>query len=293
MRPDLLLQETVYNLRRNPGSTMLTIGTIAASLLLLGGYSLVVQNLYLMVGGVRTQAVVIAYLSDDADAELLRATSAKLPGVLEVRLVDKQEALQRLQSSIAKVQGLLDAVQGNPLPRSIEVIPKNTSKKSLETLSTSLSALPGVDEVDYGGSWLERLEALIKFMVYAGIIIGMAALFVSAFLVASTLRSSIYSRRDEIEVLKLVGASDSYVRAPFLVEGALEGIIGAGLALATLLLVYEAAAPKAKELLSLAFGKTDVFFLAPPIMFVLAAAGALLGITGSFLAIGSVLKKCQ
>lgn len=283
--------EALANLRRSPGPTVVAIGTIAASLFLLGGYALGLQNLAQLVRGVRGQVVIAVYLADDADIALLSASAGNLPGVRSVRVVTKQQALKRLESSVARMDGLIDAVGGNPLPASLEIVPASTDEAAVEGLTKILAGLPGVDEVEHGRDWMERLGALVQFLAYAGLVVGLAVLLVAAFVVASALRAAVQSRRDEIEVLKLVGATDGYVRAPFLIEGGLEGLVGAGTALAALLAVHGLAAPRARELLLLAFGHAETAFLAPSILFGLLAAGVLLGVVGSALAVQSLLKK--
>jgi len=283
--------EALANLRRSPGPTLLAVGTIAASLFLLGGYALGLQNLTQLVRGVRGQVVIAVYLEDDADAALLSASAGNLPGVRSVRVVSKEQALKRLESSVARIEGLIDAVGGNPLPASLEVVPASTEEAAAEGLTKILAGLPGVSEVEHGRDWMERLGALVQFLTYVGLVVGLAVLLVAAFVVASALRSAVHGRWDEIEVLKLVGATDGYVRSPFLIEGGLEGLLGAGLALAALLAVHGLAAPRARELLLLAFGHAETAFLTPPVIGGLLAAGMLLGVAGSALAVQSVLKR--
>ena len=155
--------------------------------------------------------------------------------------------------------------------------------------SRRLSKLPGVDDVDYGREWLDRLEALARALRAAGA--GATALVLGAaiLVVANTIRLAVYARRDEIEIMKLVGATDGYVRLPFLLEGALQGLAGAGLALLGLWAVQQWLLPRAAVAFSFAAGAAIPILHAPEALSLL-AFGAAVGLVGSYLAVARFLR---
>src|SRR5207253_6111218 len=138
------------------------------------------------------------------------------------------------------VAGSLAGPSGNPLPPPLEVTPGTGRPPSAGRLRAArLEKLPGVQEVEYGREWLDKLEALGRGLRVFGAGALFTVLGAALLVVANTIRLAVYARRDEIEIMKLVGATDGYVRAPFLLEGALQGLIGAALALGAVLAVQK------------------------------------------------------
>ena len=159
----------------------------------------------------------------------------------------------------------------------------------LRALAGRVSQVAGVAEVDYGREWVDRLEALGNALRGFGTaslaLVGLAALLV----VANTIRLAVYARRDEIEIMKLVGATDGYVRAPFLLEGALQGLCGAALAVSGLLAVQRLLLPRVAAAFAFTSG-AQAPHLSPQHCALLAAAGALVGLCGSYLAVARFLR---
>src|SRR5205823_1245249 len=191
---------------------------------------------------------VIVYLEDGvAPARVRKIAEAvgKLPGVTGVRAIDGKEAYDRLRRSLGDRGALLDGIEETLLPASLEVSLKDgiAGAKRLEPELARLARAPGVDEVERMGDWVDRLLAVGRFLRLGGfvlaLLVGMACLYV----VSSTIRLGVFARREEIEILKLVGATDGFVKGPFLVEGAVQGMVGAGLALALLYAIFRFAAP--------------------------------------------------
>jgi cell division transport system permease protein len=185
---------------------------------------------------------------------------------------------------------VLEGLSSNPLPPTVELSPKETLPAArLRALAAELSRLPTVREVDYGREWLDRLEALARALRAAGAGALVAVLGAALLVVANTIRLAEYARRDEIEIMKLVGATDGYVRLPFLLEGVLQGLIGAGLALGGLWGAQRWLLPRAAEAFAFASaGNTPAFQLAQGGL--VAAAGALVGLLGSWLAVSRFLR---
>ena len=196
----------------------------------------------------------------------------------------------RLKADLGDLAGALEGLSQNPLPPTIEVRPRGSPAPSaVRMLAARLARLPSVTDVDYGREWLDRLEALGRSLRIFGAGALLVVLGAALLVVANTIRLAVYARRDEIEIMKLVGATDGYVRMPFLLEGALQGLIGALLALGALHAVLRFLLPKATQAFAFAAG-TDAPQLLPVHGAALIGIGALVGFLGSWLAVGRFLK---
>lgn len=234
------------------------------------------------------------YLAADAAdraAEIAREVEARTGGT--ARVVSREAALARLADELGDLGKALDGLPENPLPVSLEVVvpPDRRSPDALSASAEALSAIPGVDAVDYGKQAVERLSAIVLAARAAGLvaflIIGLATIVI----VSATLQLAIYARREEIEIQKLVGATDRFVKAPFLIEGLLQGLLGSALAAAGLRLVVAVAGPYVAELLSFLVGPNGVpATLSPELLAELLGAGGALGLLGSFVAVGRFLR---
>jgi cell division transport system permease protein len=156
-------------------------------------------------------------------------------------------------------------------------------------LAADLGQLPGVRDVEYGREWLDKLEALGRGLRAFGAGALLAVIGAALLVVANTIRLAVYARRDEIEIMKLVGATDSYVRAPFLMEGALQGLLGAGLAAGGIVAVQHWLLPRASQAFAFAAGVNAVH-LAPLHAAALLCAGVFVGFLGSWIAVARFLK---
>src|SRR5204862_8052707 len=168
---------------------------------------------------------------------------------------DRAMALRRLRVDLGDMAGALDGLAQNPLPPSLEITPRvSLPPATVRFLAAQMGTLPGVTEVDYGREWLDKLEALARGLRVFGAGALFTVLGAALLVVANTIRLAVYARRDEIEIMKLVGATDGYVRAPFLLEGALQGLLGAALALGAVVGVERWLLPRASQAFAFAAG---------------------------------------
>ena len=285
-----LLRRALINLWRAPLPSLLAVVTIALALFLGGAMAFSVLGARVLLASWGAQRTVTAYLDRALSEEQARAVAERLRAdhpEVEVVLVSPAQALERLRVQLGDLGGALDGLSRNPLPTTLELTPRGGG--DLRALADRVSNVGGVAEVDYGREWVDRLEALGGALRGFGTA-SLALLAVAALLVvANTIRLAVYARRDEIEIMKLVGATDGYVRAPFLLEGALQGLCGAALAAAGLLAVQRLVLPRAAAAFAFASGASAPH-LAAQHCAVLAAAGALVGLCGSYLAVGRSLR---
>jgi cell division transport system permease protein len=229
------------------------------------------------------------YLQRGAPADKvaeLRRVLAKHPVVASTRQISSDQAYRRLKESLASRSSLLEGVERDFLPASLELGLRQARTEEIRPLLALLKTSPIVDEVDHVGRWVKRLGALASMLRLAGLAIAVIVCLACLYIVGSTIRLGVFARRDEIEILKLVGATNRFVRAPFLIEGALQGLIGAVAACALLYLLFQIAAPRVEELMATALSRVALGFLTPIQILCGIGAGALLGLLGSRLAVG-------
>jgi cell division transport system permease protein len=236
------LEEALLSLRRAGQSAAMSIGTIAVAFLTLGGFLLLSANLQALVDRWASAAEMSIFLKDDADAamrETLLAETGARPGVLSVEFVSKDAARQRFKSDFPEL-GDVAAAAENPFPASIEVrlTPDPRSAGMADLMATELASRPGVADVRYDGRWLARITTAVTAARVGGVAIAAVLILGAAFTAASVVRLSLEARRDEIDIMQLVGAPTAFIRGPFVAEGALLGGIGAALALVVLLLIF-------------------------------------------------------
>ncbi|MGC4122423.1 MAG: permease-like cell division protein FtsX [Myxococcales bacterium] len=238
---------------------------------------------------------VSVYLADGLpldDAKALAAQIQKEDGG-EVRLVMPDEALARLRKDLGESGEVLENLPKNPLPASLEVrpAPLQRSAGAIAALAQKWKKLAGVASVEYGREWVERLEMLGRAVRGAGALILLIVLIAAVTVVAATLQLAIYARREEIEIQKLVGATDSFVKAPFLLEGVLQGVLGAGIGVGGLYAVARYLGPVVGQAVAFAIeGLSFPALIDPRGAAELFGAGAALGLVGSLLAVRRFLR---
>ncbi|MGE5585839.1 MAG: permease-like cell division protein FtsX [Bacillota bacterium] len=222
------LAEGWHSARRNV--SLISLGTIAASLFVLGALALILMNLDHISQSLQARIEIRAFLEDGLSPEGVAAVREQIrgtDGVAQVAFVSKAEALRRLRGQLGERAGLLDVVGDNPLPDAFDVKVEDPERTS--EVAARISRIPGVLGVNYGQGFTEKLLATMRLVGVAGA--AVAALFVAAvvFIVGNTVRLTVISRAREIEVMKLVGATDWFIRWPFLVEGMVVGLVGAAI----------------------------------------------------------------
>ncbi|HYO70810.1 MAG TPA: permease-like cell division protein FtsX [Archangium sp.] len=282
-------------LRHAPFIHFVAVTTIAIAIFSAGLAQATGRMVEALIGSLGGEVQVTVYLSPELDEEgaaVLRDRMVALSGG-KASLVPPRAALERLATELGDLGEALAQLPENPLPPSLEleVPPERRTPGSLKALAQQLRALPGVTGVDYGEEAVERLSAISKALRYGGWVAFAVVLLATVVIVSATLQLAIYARRGEIEIQKLVGATDRFVKAPFLIEGFLQGLLGAGVALAGLFAFERLAGPGLASLFSFLVGSGGMVpLLEPRIALELLAAGCALGLGGSFIAVGRFLR---
>ena len=282
----LLLRETALAFRRAPLPSALSVVTIAFSLFVIGLYGLVTVNIHDAIGSVARRVEVVAYLQRGTPVETVETAMADVqafPEVESVRHVSSAQALARAQRELPEFQSIFQDLEANPLPASLEVRlkPRYRDAASAAAVADRLRSYSFVDDVRFGGDWVAKLDRLRTIAGAVGAVIGAAFALVGIMIIGTTIRMAVLHRREEITIMRLVGATDGFIRRPFLLEGLIKGLLGGALALG---LCYGAWALVNTYLLRAAF-----FTGAEAAAGI--AAGGLLGLGGSLFSIGRHLRS--
>lgn len=205
---------------------------------------------------------------DESDLDRVTEELFQYPEVTIKEFISKSDAMRNLKKRLRDKAGVLDGLKENPLPASLEVVLSRGQIADFpRQLKKELEGLEGVDEVQYSNEWIEKAQAIMGAVKLIGIIFGGLFFLAALFIIINTIKLTIYSRQDEVEILKLVGATNGFVKAPFLIEGSIEGLLGGATALAILLLGYLAVITRID--LRLGFASLDIIFLPPSFLLVL------------------------
>ena len=287
------LRKALENIWTNPFLSLVTLSTIAISMLILGLFSLIYLNVQQSLHQLGGELQITAYLQETISpeqAKVLRSKVADWPEVEKITYLSKEQALARFRSQLREYAGILEGLKENPLPASLELtlMPQYGRSGNIKELSTRLGRLTGVAEVQYGRKWMAKLRVFVEVMKLVGITVGGLLLIATIFVISNTIRLTFYSRREELEIMRLVGATDFFIKAPFLIEGLLHGLGGAllaagGLSLLILFLFSHLDLPLRLAVMagSLPTGQLVAGFL---------GLGLLLGVLGSMVSLRRFLR---
>jgi cell division transport system permease protein len=285
----ILGRSALRGLQASAVTSAIAVLTIAIALVLSGAFGLLVVNMEGLLDRFGSELRVTAYLAEglpETEQKALARSVGSVEVVERVEWVGKDEALARF----GRRQGgaaLLEGLDGNPLPASLDITLRAASRtpEGLAILLASLDGLPGIDEVAHGQEWIEGYARVVALLRSSGWALGSVLSLATLLIVANTIRLAVYARRDELEILSLVGASRSFVRIPFLLEGTLQGAIGGLLALGLLFLAFQLVVPQLQYGLAFFLGSTQPRFFAGEEILRLLAGGAGLGLLGSLAAL--------
>jgi cell division transport system permease protein len=282
-------EEAFGSLWRQRGSAAFSVLAIAAALLVLGGFLLVTVNLDRAVSRWSAAAEFSIYLRDDISQEHRVALNRMLaghPAVASREYVSKADAVVRFKRDFPDLAAGLDDMPQNPLPASIEVRvkPGAADAATIESFARELRRADGVADVRFDRRWLERLGGIVTGLRWAGWILGGVLLAAAVLTVSTVVRLALHARRDEVDIMHLMGAPLSLLRGPLVVEGLLQGGAGAVVALAALYAVYALVRGRFLSALGAAFDPALVGFLPPAIAALLVLGGMAIGCAGGYLA---------
>jgi cell division transport system permease protein len=285
----LLSREALLSFRRAPLLSVLSVTTIAFSLFTVGLFGLVAVNLRQALRGIEERVEIVAYILRGTPAETVAMATQDIsafPEVKEVGFVSEEEALRRARSELIEFRDAYRDLQVNPLPASIEVRLKDGYRDAatVERVAQRLKGFGFIDDVRYGREWVQKLDHLRNLTGLVGLVIGLAFAAVAVVIIGVTIRLTIMQRAREISIMRLVGATNWFIRGPFLLEGALKGLLGGLLSLVLCYGGYVLFRDKSGGTLA------DLIFFRPEHMMVLVVFGVLLGLGGSLVSVGRHLR---
>jgi len=229
-------KESFTSLIRNRWMSLASIGAVASALIILGSFLLLSVNFDYILKDVESQVEITAYLEDSVDKagiDELNNDITVIIGVKEVKFISKEEAIEEFKEQVGRE--LLEGIE-NPLPNSFRI--KVNNPHEVATIAEKIERFAGIEEVKYGKGIVEKLFNIIYWVRIIGLIIMAVFAAVSIFIISNTIRLTVFARRREINIMKYIGATDWFVRWPFLIEGMVLGLIGSLLAIGILAVAY-------------------------------------------------------
>jgi len=277
------------NINSNRFVYLLGLGTTAACLLIMGAFLLIFVNIHTWFQGWGHTLSLNVYLEDGIShyqKDKVYASIQALPGAKTMRFISKEEALTDLKRALGDQSKFLDHLAHNPLPASYEVIFEGDGGPDLtpERITKKLEKADGVEEVQCSAEWRNKVEGMLSVAQFIGLTIGGLLCLCIVFIATNTIKLTLYTRRDEIEILKLVGATDRFVKLPFLIEGAIQGLLGGILSVGLLFGGYLFLSSKKIEILGLA--PLEFVFIPAAYVVALVLIGLGMSAIGSLVAVG-------
>lgn len=249
---EYFIQEVFLSLKRNNWMSVASIGTVAVSLFVLGVFLILVLNMNRLASSLESQVQISVYLADDlkkADRDDLALDIKNMQGIESIKFVSRDEAKERLAQRLGDQKYLLDALgEQNPLPDAFELTVKQPDM--VETAAKAIEKMPGVEAAKYGQDVVENLFAITRLMRIFGVALMLLLAGATLFIISNTIRLTVFARRKEIAIMKYVGATDWFIRWPFLLEGIVLGFVGGIIAALVLRSFYAAMAAKIYDTLA-------------------------------------------
>ncbi len=283
---NLVIREALLAFRRAPLLSALSVTTIAFSLFVVGLFGLVAVNLQQALRDVAERVEIVAYLLPGAPIETITLAQKDIEAFPEVQAasyVSEDQALQRARTELVEFRDVLQELERNPLPASIEVKlkPRFRDVEHVNDVAERLRGFGFVDDVRFGRDWVEKLDRLRQIAAAVGLVVGAAFAAVAIIIIGTTIRMAVLQRSREIAIMRLVGATDGFVRRPFLLQGALKGMLGG---LAAVALSYGAYALINRWLIHAAFFSQEQAVA-------IVGFGMLIGFFGSAASVGRHLRR--
>lgn len=285
----LLFREVILAFRRSPLLSTLSITTIAFSLFAVGLFGLVAINMREALRGLEMRVEIVAFLLNGTPLETITLAAddiSAFPEVYSVGYVDEDSALAQAQAELEEFRDAYRDLEVNPLPASLEIRMKDGHRdaESVAAVAERLQSFGFIDDIRFGREWIERLDRLRNVAGLVGLVIGLAFAAVAVIIIGTTIRMTVLQRAREIAIMRLVGATNGFIRGPFLLEGAIKGLLGG---LLSILLIYAG---------YLLFGRNTpmlsglVFFETPHLLLGI-LFGVAIGLGGSLVSVGRHLHN--
>jgi len=290
----LFVKKALQDISDNRFLNAITVVTIGLSILIISSFSLFFINTNALLNSWKQGIRVLVYLKSDAsDANRLdlRYQLQQLEDIQDLTFISKETALDKLKNQMRNQSALLENLKKNPLPDAFEIRIADASRElnAVAALAEKIKTFQQVAEVEYGQHFIARFSHIINIFKFVGYALGGLFFVATLFIIANTIRLVLYSRREEIEIMRLVGATDRFITAPFYIEGLLLSALGATLGVIGLFIAYQLIISKFQTSLSLA--SLEVQFLTLIQVLIIIVTSMLVGLLGCFLSLKQFLKN--
>jgi cell division transport system permease protein len=282
-------EEALQSLWRSRLINALSVGTIAVSLFVLGAFLTIASNLSEVVTRWTQKVQVTLYLEDRLEPRIARMLADRLKedaAVEAVVTVEREEARERFRALFRDLKALPEELGANPFPASFEITlkPTHQNREAVERFVKTYEKAPGVEEVQYDLLWIQRLSTAVRLVRGLGAFLGGILALAGVFTISNVIRLTVYARQDELDIMRLVGATQAYVRGPFVVEGMLQGGLGGLVSVVLLWLAFRVFAVDALAASDL-LGRAAIA-LPSDICFAIVLGGMGVGVIGSLVSLG-------
>jgi cell division transport system permease protein len=284
-----VIRRAFQNIRGNLFPNLTTIGIIAICMLIFSTFTLIAFNLSSFLKIWEDKIEIIAYLKRQTslkEVESLLKNTRELQGVEAVKYISPFDAMAFMESKLGSQKNLLEGIQPGVLPPSFEIQLTKDYRNSIKIkdVVSQLKQFPQIEEVQYGQEWVETFSAIVHILSLAQWTLGGLILIAMVFIISNTLQLTISSRREEIEIMHIVGARPAFIQIPFYIEGLIQGLFGAGLAILCLFLLHQGFFLYIPPSMEGWLAKIPILFLPTEAIIRFLTGGMVLGLFGSFIA---------
>ena len=286
-------KRAIQDIRDHKFLNTVTVITIAISILIVSAFALFFVNASEIINSWKKGIKIMVYLKSDTPETTISELIQKIQlmeGIQNVRFISKNEAFQELKKQMRRQSSLFENLKGNPLPDAFEIRLKASfqNQEKVEMLATKIESLSQVDEVEYGQRWLEQFTNFFNLLRFSGYALGGLFFMAALLIVANTSRLVLYSRRDEVEIMRLVGATDSFIKAPFYIQGLIQGAFGGIIGLAVLFMSFLLISSSMEQ--GISPGLFTIRFLSPSALCGIIFVSIFVGWIGCYLSLKQFLK---
>jgi cell division transport system permease protein len=286
-------QRAIKDILENPFLNVVTIITIALSVLIVSAFGLFLLNAQDMFNTWKKGVRIMVYLSPETTENQRLDTRYQLQtiaGIERIQFISRDEALKLMKERMPRQASLFDNLRENPLPDAFEItlVSESNSPEKIEFLAQRIESLPSVAEVEYGQQWIERFANFFNLFKLAGYGMGSMFFMATVFIAANTIRLVLYARREEIHIMRLVGATDNFIKFPYYLEGLIQGLCGSLIGLAILFAAFSAIGTHFEQ--SLSAEMVSIRFFPIQICAIIIGGGMTTGLLGSFFSLKQFMR---
>jgi cell division transport system permease protein len=295
LRGGYFLKRALRNMRQSPVLSLASIGTVAVALALLAFFAIAVLNVQQLTTSWGENLAVVAYFDDVPETQIINGWIKEIEGfpeVAKVTFVSRKTAFERFRKRLGDDADLVEGLGEDVLPASLEITLEKDwrNESAIAAVVDRLRKDHRFNDLQYGQGWLEKLEAFLLLLRASGLALGGFLVFAALVIVANTIKLTLYARQDELEAMTMVGGTSLFIKLPYLIEGALQGLLGGVTALALSFLVFEVLLQQSLGSLLLITGIDSIHFLPPVWQGLLIVGGGLIGLLGSLFALRKFVR---